>query len=78
MSEIKETPGPLGYLAKSSVRNLGITFDSDQRLSHWIIEAISLAYSTKSLALPQDVRVHSTMGMETSWALFKGAMIFVL
>lgn len=104
MSGINETPGPLGYLAKFSVRNLGITFDSGftqnvslcdqlfvcfanpargpalpkQWLSHWIIEAISLVYSTKSLALPQGVRVHSTMGMETSWALFERAMIFVL
>lgn len=49
-----------------------------QWLSHWIIEAISLVYSIKSLALPQGVRVHYTMGMETSWALFKRAMIFVL
>lgn len=32
----------------------------------------------QEFALPQGVRVHSTMGMETSWALFKRAMIFVL
>ncbi|XP_063350743.2 uncharacterized protein LOC134642723 [Pelmatolapia mariae] len=48
---------------------------SKQRLSHWIIEAISLAYSTRGLALPHGVRAHSTRGMATSWALFKGVPV---
>lgn len=31
-----------------------------QRLSHWITEALSLAYSTKGLASPQGIGAHST------------------
>ncbi len=43
-----------------------------QRLSHWIVEAISLAYSSKGLVSPPPgLRAHSTRGMSTSWALFK-------
>ncbi len=43
-----------------------------QRLSHWIVEAISLAYSSKGLVSPPGLRAHSTRGMSSSWALFKG------
>lgn len=46
-----------------------------QRLSHWIVEAISLAYSSKGLTAPPGLRAHSTRGMSTSWALFKGVTI---
>ncbi|XP_067221487.1 uncharacterized protein [Chanodichthys erythropterus] len=46
-----------------------------QRLSHWIVEAISLAYSSKGLVSPPGLRAHSTRGMSTSWALFKGVTI---
>ncbi|KAK0156393.1 hypothetical protein N1851_000309 [Merluccius polli] len=45
---------------------------SRQRLSHWIVEAISLAYGCKGLQPPQGLRAHSTRGMATSWALFRG------
>lgn len=48
---------------------------SKQRLSHWIVEAISQAYSSRGLPLPQGVRAHSTRGMAASWALFKGASV---
>ncbi|XP_034530069.1 uncharacterized protein LOC117805448 [Notolabrus celidotus] len=48
---------------------------SRQRLSHWIVEAISLAYSSKGLQPPQDLRAHSTRSMATSWALFKGVSV---
>ena len=48
---------------------------SKQRLSHWIVEAISLAYSSRGLPLPQGVRAHSTRGMATSWALFRGVSV---
>lgn len=48
---------------------------SKQRLSHWIVEAISLAYDSKGLPLPHGVRAHSTRGMATSWALFKGVSV---
>lgn len=43
-----------------------------QRLSHWIVEAIALAYSAKGLEPPDGLRAHSTRGTATSWALFKG------
>nr|XP_055035574.1 uncharacterized protein LOC129423361 [Misgurnus anguillicaudatus] len=46
-----------------------------QRLSHWIVDAISLAYSSKGLTAPSGLRAHSTRGMSTSWALFKGVTI---
>ncbi|XP_056116182.1 uncharacterized protein LOC130092366 [Rhinichthys klamathensis goyatoka] len=46
-----------------------------QRLSHWIVEAISLAYSSKGHEPPAGLRAHSTRGMSTSWALFKGVTI---
>ena len=45
------------------------------RLSHWIVEAVSLAYNSKGLPLPQGVRAHSTRGMAASWALFKGVSV---
>ncbi|XP_047229391.1 uncharacterized protein LOC124872980, partial [Girardinichthys multiradiatus] len=45
---------------------------SRQRLSHWIVEAISLAYSNRGLPMPRGVRAHSTRGIATSWALFRG------
>lgn len=37
-----------------------------QRLSKWIIEAISLAYSSLGLPYPTGVRAHSTRGVECS------------
>ena len=48
---------------------------SRQRLSHWIVEAISLAYRGKGLQPPQGLRAHSTRGMATSWALFRGVSV---
>ena len=48
---------------------------SKQRLSHWIVEAISIAYKSKGLALPAGVQAHSTRGMATSWALFRGVSV---
>ncbi|XP_073701195.1 uncharacterized protein [Garra rufa] len=46
-----------------------------QRLSHWIVEAISLAYSSRGLLPPHGLRAHSTRGISTSWALFKGVTL---
>lgn len=51
---------------------------SKQRLSHLLMEAISLVWGTKCLSLPQGVGTHSTSGMATSWALFKGFPVSVL
>lgn len=48
---------------------------SKQRLSHWIVGAIALAYSSKGLQPPAGLRAHSTRGLATSWALFKGVSI---
>ncbi|KAK5897969.1 hypothetical protein CgunFtcFv8_015427 [Champsocephalus gunnari] len=46
-----------------------------QRLSHWIVEAIALAYTSQGLQAPTGLRAHSTRGLATSWALFKGVSI---
>ncbi len=46
-----------------------------QCFSHWIVEAISLAYSNKGLVSPPGLHAHSTRGMSTSWALFKGVTL---
>lgn len=51
---------------------------SKQRLSHLLIEATSLVYGTKCLSLPQGAGTHSTSGMATLWALFKGFPVSVL
>ena len=48
---------------------------SRQRLSHWIVEAISLAYESRGLQPPHGLRAHSTRGMATSWALFRGVSV---
>ncbi len=46
-----------------------------QRLLHWIVEAISLAYSSKGLVSPPGLRAHSTRGMSTSWGLIYKACV---
>ena len=48
---------------------------SRQRLSHWIVEAIELAYRCRGLQPPPGLKAHSTRGMATSWALFKGVRV---
>lgn len=48
---------------------------SKQRLSHWVVEAISLAYDSKGLSSPNGVREHSCRNMAASWALFKGVSV---
>ncbi|KAK5882516.1 hypothetical protein CesoFtcFv8_021095 [Champsocephalus esox] len=46
-----------------------------QRLSHWTVEAIALAYTSQGLQAPTGLRAYSTHGLATSWALFKGVSI---
>ena len=46
-----------------------------QRLSRWVVEAIALAYSAKGLEAPVGLHAHSTRGVATSWALFKGVSL---
>ncbi len=44
-----------------------------QRMSHWIMEAISLAYEAHGLTSPLGVRAHSTRAVASSQAFFKGS-----
>ncbi|XP_016416708.1 uncharacterized protein LOC107746890 [Sinocyclocheilus rhinocerous] len=44
-----------------------------QRMSHWIVEAISLAYEVRGLTSPLGVRAHSTRAVASSQAFFKGS-----
>ncbi len=48
---------------------------SKQRLAHWIVEAIVLAYQARRLPCPLGVRGHTTRGVASSWALVRGASI---
>ncbi len=48
---------------------------SKQRLAHWIVEAIALAYQAQHLPCPLGVRAHATRGVASSWALARGASI---
>ncbi len=48
---------------------------SRQRLSHWVVEAIIVGYNSMGLSPPEGLRAHSTWGLATSWALFKGVSI---
>ncbi len=48
---------------------------SKQRLAHWIVEAIVMAYQARRLQCPLGVRAHSTRGVASSWALARGASI---
>ncbi len=45
---------------------------SKQRISHWVRDAISLAYETQNLPSPLSLRAHSTRGVASSQALFRG------
>ncbi|XP_070409520.1 uncharacterized protein [Nothobranchius furzeri] len=48
---------------------------SKQGLSHWIVGAISLAYNSKGALPPESLHAHSTRGLSSSWARFKGVSI---
>ncbi|XP_056619862.1 uncharacterized protein LOC130434030 [Triplophysa dalaica] len=48
---------------------------SKQRLAHWIVDAISLAYQSTGQPCPLAVRAHSTRSMASSWALAQGATL---
>ncbi len=53
---------------------------SKQRISHWVRDAISLAYEARKLPSPLSLRAHSTRGVASSQALLEGYpwRIFVL
>ncbi len=45
---------------------------SKQRISHWVSDAISLAYEVRNLPSPLSLQAHSTRGVASSQALFRG------
>lgn len=48
---------------------------SKQRLSHWLVDTISQAYSEQGFPVPEGLVAHSTRGMATSWAALKGVSL---
>ncbi len=55
-------------------RNKGMPV-SKQRLSHWIVDAIALAYSSQNVECPTGLRAHSTRGIASSYAWANGIPI---
>ncbi len=49
--------------------------DTKQRISRWLVDAITLAYSSLGLQFPIGVRAHSTRGIASSWAWSSGVSI---
>ena len=45
---------------------------SKQSLSRWVVDAITMAYTTKGLQCPLGIRAHSTRGVASSWAWSSG------
>ncbi len=48
---------------------------SKQRLAHWIVEAVALAYQSQGKPYPLGVRAHSTWSVASSHALEHGASL---
>ncbi|KAL0150896.1 hypothetical protein M9458_053815, partial [Cirrhinus mrigala] len=48
---------------------------SKQRLAHWVVDAISLAYKSQGEPCPLGVRAHSTRSVASSYALAHGASL---
>ncbi len=48
---------------------------SKQRLSHWIVDAITAAYTSQGLECPLHIRGHSTRANASSWAWSRGMSI---
>ncbi len=48
---------------------------SKQRMAHWIVDAITLAYEAQGVPCPLRLRAHSTRGVASSWALVRGALL---
>ncbi len=48
---------------------------SKQRLAHWIVDAIALAYQSQGEPCPLGVRAHSTRSVSSSYALAHGASL---
>ncbi len=48
---------------------------SKQRMAHWIVDAITLAYQAQGVPCPFRLRTHSTRSVASSWALARGASL---
>ncbi len=48
---------------------------SKQRMAHWIVDAITLAYQAQGVPCPFRLRAHSTRSVASSWALARGASL---
>ncbi len=48
---------------------------SKQRISHWIVDAITAAYTSQGLECPLHIRGHSTRAIASSWAWSRGMSI---
>ncbi len=48
---------------------------SKQRMAHWIVDAINLAYQARGVPCPFRLRAHSTRSVASSWALAHGASL---
>ena len=48
---------------------------SKSRLTRWVVEAIRQAYMETDRPTLPGLRAHSTRGMATSWALWRGASL---
>ncbi len=48
---------------------------SKQRMAHWIVDAITLAYEAQGVPCPLRLRAHSTRGVASSSALARGASL---
>ncbi len=46
-----------------------------QRISRWLVDVITLEYSSLGLQCPIGVRAHSTRGIASSWAWSSGVSI---
>ncbi len=48
---------------------------SKQRMAHWIVDAITLAYQAQGVPCPFRLRAHSTRSVASSWALARGTSL---
>ncbi len=48
---------------------------SKQRMAHWIVDAITLAYEAQGVPCPLRLRADSTRGVASSWALARHASL---
>ncbi len=48
---------------------------SRQRMAHWLVDAITLAYQAQGVPCPFSLRAHSTRSVASSWALARGASL---